>query len=56
MDKKGYISYYTRIKSILAILKAQNKIYPINKIQIKILIYEFVYYTIQCMRNHFSSY
>ncbi len=35
MDRKGHISYYTRSKSILAIVKAQNKIYPINKTEIK---------------------
>ncbi len=37
MDRKGHISYYTRIKSTLALLKAKNKIYPINnKAEIKI--------------------
>ncbi len=37
MDRKRHISYYTRIKSTLALLKAKNKIYPINnKAEIKI--------------------
>ncbi len=34
-DRKGHILYYTRSKSILAILTAKNKKYPINKTEIK---------------------
>lgn len=30
MDQSGYNSYYTRIKSLFAVLRAQNMIYPIE--------------------------
>jgi hypothetical protein len=35
MDRSGIPSYYTRIKSLLAVLQAKSKIYPIDKKNIK---------------------
>jgi hypothetical protein len=35
MDRSGYTSYYTRIKSLLAILQAKSIIYPIDKTIVK---------------------
>ncbi len=35
LDRKGFNSYYTRVKSILAIFNEKNKIYPINDKEVK---------------------
>ncbi len=50
MDRKGHISYYTWIKSILALLKAKNKIYPINnKAEIKMEYFEVFYLSMHAL-------